>query len=574
MSQARPAFRGLMGTVGCLLMVLVTGCANVPARTAPVVIGRAPQGGVPEVPDYAQQPQAPRPGWSPDTVVRNFISALATADPVQSVARQYLTSAASDKWVPGNLVTVIDTSSVQPGDSASEVTLSYSRVARIGPDGVYESAAATVPYNVTLAKVSGEWRIQNPPDGILLTRSAFDQIYSQANLYFLNSTETKLVPDLRYFPRDPTQRANTLIQGLLDGASRTIRTAVRNELASPVDLQSNVVYDPGVVQVRLKGVAPKNANQLAAMSAQIVLTLGDVSPEAVRITNDGQFLDIPKVGATQTAADWESFDPNFQPEGAAGYFLRNGAVLTSAAKPLPGAAGTGELGITAAGLSVDSARLAAVSSGGPGEPVLYQGPVQGPIRTVKLTGTKTLTDPTWGPSVEEFWVVRNGDEVIRVPIKGNPSVVGPTSFDSLGKVTVMRMSRDGVRVAFLIEKGPTSRLYLSSIIRDSNGIRLSEPLPLSDLNVVDFSWTDPRQIVVFSTDTSADVSAYSLLIDGSERDPVAVPVLGSIPTAIAATKDRPLLCSGEGAILRLDDSNWVPLIAGQRVSGSKPFYPG
>lgn len=567
----------LIAFIAALLLVVLAGCSEVPSRTTPVVVGSAPDG--PETnltDDFEIQPDGPLKGDSPDTIVRGFITALSTSDTTYEVARKFVTGDASKGWQPGTSVSVIDPAySVQPAGKEGSVTFSASRNASVDDDGAYHAGSESVTHEYKLAKKNGQWRILNPPDGIVLTQSNFSNVFKIATLYFLDPSGTRVVPDLRYFPINPKQRANTLIDGLLGGPSETLAAGVRNEVSDPVKLRSGVVYNNSEIKVDLTGLPEKNGAQLQALSAQILWTLRDLNVKSVRITNDGQSIDVPGVGSAQTLADWESYDPDAVPVSLSAYYVAGGAVFDEKGVAVPGNAGSGELALTSASLSVDGTQMAAVGNGS-GVLTLYMGPAGGTLNPVSLPDTTSLSRPTWGAANDEVWVARNGNSIVRVPVKGQPAIVTPASLGDITSISSIRLSRDGARVAMVAASPLGSRLYLATVIRNSDGVTISQPSVLaSTIEVSELAWANARTLVVFGRGPIGNRSVpYSMLIDDSTRTQLAAPVFSDNPTSIAAAPNRAFLCAGDGVVLKLSESTWVSLIAGKVVYGGNPFYPG
>ncbi|WP_106350592.1 LpqB family beta-propeller domain-containing protein [Antricoccus suffuscus] len=568
--------RALAVLLGALLL-LVAGCSQVPASTTPVVVGNAPDGPSGDQSNYYEiQPDGPVKGDSPDTIVRGYINALATSDPTYEVARQFMTTKASKEWQPGASTSLIDPAySVQPSGKDGVVNFSASRSATVDSDGTYHAGAESMTDVYKLEKVAGQWRISNPPDGIVLTQSSFSNVFKVASLYFLDPSGTRVVPDLRYYPVNPKQRANTLIDGLLGGPSDSLAPGVRNEVSDPVKLRSGVLYNDSEIKVDLTGLSGKNGAQLKALSAQILWTLRDLNVKAVRITNDGQPIDVPGVAAVQSVSDWESYDPDAVPVDLSVFYVADGRVLNGQGAAVAGNAGTGALGVTSASLSVDGTEMAAVGTA-TGVPTLYVGPAGSDLVPVALPDTVSLTQPTWGAANDEVWMVRNGNTIVRVPTKGQPAIVTPGSLGDISSISSLRLSRDGTRVAMVATVPSGSRLFLATVVRSPDGVTITEPMMLSPtVEVTETAWSTARTLVVFGRGPvgTRDVP-YSILIDDSSRTQLPAPVFTARPTAIVAAPNRSLVCAGDGIILKLTESTWVSLISGKVVSGKSPFYPG
>lgn len=448
--------------VGCLMLAA---CSGVPERSDAVVVGPPPAGGDQSEMGNGIQPGGPERDATSDQIVRGFIKALTATDSSYSVARQFLTPDADKKWSPSESVTVIAPSiGATPGGTEGTVRFTANREARVDTSGVFHVDRGSIDITFEVKQVNGQWRINNPPSELIVDSESFASLYKNTSIYFADPSGSKLVADVRYFRNNPQQRANRLIQALIDGPVSTLANGVRNELAAPVKLRTAVSYKQDPITVDLSGLGQKSEAQLRIASAQILWTLyGDLNVQSARITNDGGPLEITGVGEIQGYKDWDNLDPNAFPFNASAYYLDGGAILTDTTAKVPGPVGTGEYGITDAAISIDGTRVAAVS-GGASPPVLRTGGINEMLAVVDLPGTTTLTRPTWGPSSDEFWIVSNGTEVVRVPVKGAPKIINSQSLANIGPIRRLTRSRDGTRVAIIAgAPGGPGQLYLATV---------------------------------------------------------------------------------------------------------------
>ena len=81
---------------------------------------------------------------------------------------------------------------------------------RLDANGSYLPNAAPYPYTFQLEKNrDGQWRILDPPAGVFVRAATFEDVYRPYNVYFLDSTRTRVVPDVRWLAaaQDPAQHA-------------------------------------------------------------------------------------------------------------------------------------------------------------------------------------------------------------------------------------------------------------------------------------------------------------------------------------------------------------------------------
>lgn len=573
--MSRP-IRALVLLLGLLLVL--TGCAGVPRSSDPVVVGTAAVRQDNNTAGLGIQPGGPEPDATTDQLVRDFIKSLTATDPSLAVAREFLTPDSAKEWTPPESVTIIDVAyAATPAMAEGTVTFTANRVARVDSAGTYHPDDSGYQYSFTLEKVQGQWRIDNPPDTLILDTNSFESLYDDASVYFANPGGTRLVPDVRYFRTNLEQRANRLVQALLDGPVAALKGGVRNELGGPVKLRSAVSYGAEPITVDLAGLGDKSEAQLRTLSAQLVWTLRDLGVTTVVITNDGEPIDLTGVGDVQTVNDWAEFDPNAYPVNASAYYLAGGALYNEATTRVPGPVGTGEYGITAAAVSVKNSRIATVSSGA-NPPVLRTGALNEPLSVVDLPGTTTLSAPTWGPFDEEFWIARNGTEIVRVSSKGEPKIVSAPTLGALGgPIRSVVLSRDGTRLAILVgQPNGTHRLYIATIEASADSVAIMQPEAMApDLDVSSVVWSDARTIALLGRPSgTSNVFPYTMLVDGSQRRQLPPPVLTGASESLAAAPTRAFLCSINDTVLMLQDSDWVSLVSGVVVPGTQPFYPG
>ena len=285
---------------------LLSGCAQIPTG-GPVRSGRGV--GYNEQDSYVRAlPAPPRPGAPPAEIVKGFLEASASFEDGYAVARQLLTPSASQGWDPGAGITVYAADSfmaltLQRND---QVTFDAHSVASINGQGVYDPAPpqATVHATFTLARVGGQWRISNLPDGVYLT----DIDVSRATCrwtYFLDPTGQVLVPDPIFLPRT-LGMSTALVKRLLSGPSGWLRPAVTTAFQVGTAVAGSVPVVNGVAEVDLTEAAlsasPKNREALSAQLVWTLSQLGDV--QAVRITVGGAPFSVSGAPAVQPIDSW------------------------------------------------------------------------------------------------------------------------------------------------------------------------------------------------------------------------------------------------------------------------------
>jgi hypothetical protein len=563
------------------LLLAVTGCSTVPSSSATVQITDAPSRPTESV---GVEPLPPERGATPEEIVRGFIEAAASTRQGHPVAKQHLTPQAATSWSDEGGITVLSPDFATVAVSAGSVALTANPVGTVDPRGVFTVGGTGVfTRQFNLEKVAGEWRISDPPNGLILLEPDFERLYVERDVFFIDPTGQRVVPDPRLLIKGDAQ-PTALVQRILDGPSAPIAAGVRNPLtgvqlrnAVTITAQSAVVDLTGPA---LSGPAVDPAPVLSEICAQIVWTLAPLS-QTVEIRVDGQSVDISGVPPQQTREDWAAFDPDAVPLDAVGHYLSGGAVHTVATgAPIPGPAGTGAYGLSSAAVSAEPRTgklsfLVGVRSDASGA-ALFAGPYDKELAQVLTAGS--LSVPTVAATRSEAWVVRDGTDVVRVPAGAAPQAVSAPTLQGLGRADVLRLSPDGVRAALVVVGPSGSGLYVGTVVRADDGsveLRDLRGVAPSLSQVVDVAWRDSGSLIVLASDQRQDrIDPYTVGVDGWGLATVPSAGLPSQPESIAAAPTRQPLVNAGGTIWELAGGTWVTLVRGaEPLPGTAPFYP-
>jgi hypothetical protein len=628
----------LLGRGAALIGVILVAasCASLPTTGSAQVVRRVVDQSV------AAAPQGPDPGQQPEQIVREFIHASSmtefdTAGESFVVARQFLTSQAESAWgadASSTRIVVLadDFAAIPDPDDPAAVTITGRQIGVVQPDRSFRPIDS-VPYQATihLDRSDDQWRIANPPDNVLITKSDFSTALRPRTVYFLDSTGRVVVPDLRYIPNSPTASlsVNRLMDLLLRGPSEQLAGAARTQLGPGAELQSNVRIDSaGVAHVDLEGVDVSTPSARLALAAQIVWTLDpdvpqiEISVNGLPLTvaaapeaEPGPVTSAPPPGAptdvfSLSSGTLANFDPDLVPGSAQAvsdaYYLDGGVVLRqSDSTPMWGSVGTGSVDVESAALSAASGALAAVASDDDGGAQLLVGKPFDHQPVVTALKADTLTKPSftrWGYAA---WTVQNGatqPEVYQVSVaSGTPtwSRVAAPELAKLGPVTALELSPDGVRVAVVAD----GRLYLGVVVSapdggdqpadsgskavagDRHGLMIDGlhelRADLSDVGPV--AWADSANLLVGAkTASSAHRTVFRVSVDGQSVDPVTTSqiygdVFSDVEAIASSNSGLPMLISFNGRIWQLQGSltsgQWVPPDGRNWMTGTMPFYP-
>jgi len=162
-------------------------------------------------------PPGPSVGASQEEILLGFIAAGTAAQNNYRVARSYLSVPSQEEWNP-NQVALIRAGEAQVTE-VDDVTLTYAVpvLASVDESGRYDQASTIGFQDLTFEFVreGGEWRIEKPPPGIVLTELAFREAFSSFRLYYFSADYREVVPDVRWF----ATRGDVLskiVRGLID----------------------------------------------------------------------------------------------------------------------------------------------------------------------------------------------------------------------------------------------------------------------------------------------------------------------------------------------------------------------
>jgi hypothetical protein len=557
-------------------------CATIPSSSRPQVINQSVSASPP--PQEADPRYAainPQPGEQPIEIVRDLLAVGGSFERRHERARAYLTDAGNAGWVDEGGVTVLeDAVYLDVRRGGAEVSVRAQQRGRVDRDGAYVPSPAPYRYTFRLEKnLVGEWRIANPPPGVLVTSATFNAAYRPYSVYFLDSTRTKVVPDVRWIAAGRDSLPSLLVGALERGPSEWLAGAVRSDLER-ARLQSNVVQESDRVRVYLTGLGDGADALPPGGFAQLVWTLHQLGVGGVETYVDGQPVQ-PRGGARrllQRLADWGSFDPDALPLSAPGYYVRDGIVRTTDDVPVRGPAGRGDYAAVSVAVSMDRRMLAVVGRDSRDRPTLFVGRSGAALRPV-LTGT-SLTAPSWGQSNDEVWTVRDGREVVVVPVAGPARGVAVAGVEQAGPIRSLRQSRDGSRVALVAGSRQRESLFVGVVMRQNNAARVDRlrKLDVGDEPVSEASWSDNSYLLVLVRAGEQDSALYTLGTDGeSASQLVSTAGLPGPPAAIAAppAPGLPLLTVAAGALWQTPASG-EPWRRAQRepARAAAPVYPG
>lgn len=513
----------LVGVLFC-----VAGCSTIP-RSGPVAQSTSVSGvddGFGPV-DYL--PSGPTKGATQKEILRGFVDAAVSPQDGYSVAQQFLTPKFSTRWNPDASVTV-DTGSgrVYTSDDADHMLLSVTPVAFVDGDGDYRrsdsSVALTQPY--TFQKVEGQWRISKAPDGIVIDSPRFTDVFSAHTLYFFSPDFAYLVPDQRWFPSRPSTQTR-VVKALVAGPAKWLAGAVVSAFPQGAQLTADSVpVSSGRAAVPLEITSAISQLALQRLKLQLVESLSNIpSITGVTISIDGVERQVPDLvtGAPQRNPVVDA-NPLIEKDGKFG-FLAGDAVVS-----VPGISDkVTVLEPSAVTLSADRTVAAVLNPEG-----VF-------VVRASVDGAKLVDDRSGviAPSLDGYgfvWSVpTSSPNALRATgVDGAPITVSVAWPDAVS-IASIAVSRDGTRLAALVNVGGSQHVMAAGIIRGDNGKpdHLADPVDFGAVagrNAASLGWLDELTVAALSRDAQAETIIPKQVL-GGEQTSDSGPGSGSGPVA-------------------------------------------
>lgn len=578
-----------------LALAVAGGCATVPTsgpvRFQPFEAGEQPEGA-----DFEIMNVEPKPGDSAWQIVSGFLSTMYTYHPEHPMSREFLTPRAQAEWQPGRRVLVYDNALPVPaGDQDDVIRFSGSKIGMLGEDRGWRPAepGSEIDLEFRLKKVNGEWRIDELPDYVIMSRENFEREFVPYNLYFYDPDFEILVPDPVYIPRRGDQ-PTTLVAAVLEGPTDHMEEVVRTVASPKIRLEvPTAQVDGRTVAIGLNdAVRDLTERQRELLAVQLVWTLKQYTDVTrVRLLVDGVPLDVFDDPDASIAA-WRKYDPDVAESVNAGFVFQDGrfaAVQDGELVPRPSR--FPELSfvprtyavslfprsvkqrdrIEAGATSVDGVALV----GENGRTLwIYDG--EGELRPIAPDFPfQEIVSLSWDRT-GRLWVVDRKDGKARILVLDGterPQVLKVPRLTG-ADVRELRVSRDGMMVAALVGQAPKSdrtQAFVGVVERDTGTpvIRHLRALETGYSQVTDIAWSDHAEVVVVGEDSVSTSHVAKVRVDGSLVEPVND--APAAPVAVAATPGRPLLVVDAAGDLYLEDERapWHSL--GRAV---QPTYPG
>jgi hypothetical protein len=555
--------RGILAAIVAVAALVLSACAGLPV-SGPVNPGLS-AGTDAGSPEFLFRPDEPQPGATPEQIVEGFIRAGSGPGPAANweVARMFLAPSIRETWKPEASVTIDlpdDRQPVSPTEGAVE--LSLVTVATVDSTGAYQPDAGVTQLSFRLAQQDdGEWRITEAPDGVVIDRDVFANVFHRYSLMYFDPTWQFLVPDVRWFP---TTNAATRIAGALVNGSPSgwLAASVVNSFPESVTLaRPSVPLESGIAQVTLSAEALLvESTTLDRMQTQLAASLATAGASGAQMSVASTPLTAEPVSTRSTRV---TGPPLVQTEDGFGFLA--GDELT----PIPGLSETMEL-VAPAAIEVspdrDFAAVRLVDGG------IARVPADGPVAVIDTRGG--LIDPSADP-FGFIWSVPRGQpsSIIAFSVAGQQFPVAD-AWPGASEIVAMAVSRDGTRVAAILVNGGRSEVWIAGIVRGTEAVpvRLGEAVPLGPLagSGSGLAWLDDTTVGVLSTESGGPLFTEQLV--GGPATAIDAPQ-GAASVAGATSIATVRLRTDDGSLFVKRGANWQRTTSGILILATQQGSP-
>lgn len=522
MTSPHPSQRARVAILLALSLTL-TGCSSLPTEGIP----HAFDIDVPSPSTVNFVAGAPTQGTSPEALVEGFLRACSagTSDDFET-ARLFLTRNAAKNWKPDVAIQVYATDatpliSLDPEAKDPTVVMDVPTVATVDERGnLTESQAGhALQMRYRVVKEEGEWRIDTPDDGIIISAASFNASYQFSRIFFpMRSAET-MASEARWFPRK--RLARHLMEALLAGPSEHLAPAVESAIPDGTRLPADGVdVSDGAASITLDTQLPDSAETQKLLAWQIFQTLRQSAQVSdVSISIGGDILDTSELPV----------GPKYRLDTA----ITNGedevGMLTNgeySALPIYQANADGTPNVANGpaeqwdnGIKPDARSKIAMS---PTNPAIISWTTGSQLYTVDRATKRTqhvdVHQGSW-PSVDRFswtWTVDSKGAIIVLNPSGRSSALD--TDNSVDGLTSLRVSPDGSRVAMIRRIGNQYSVWTATIERSADGtprnITAINALPRLSADIRDISWASSGILVALQGNTDDNLTVVSVPLGG------------------------------------------------------------
>ena len=543
------------------VMFLVSGCASIPTS------GGVQQGAAVIEPDGGSiefLPAGPAANATQDQILRGFIDAASSSASDFAIAREYLTPEFAETW-DATAGVQVDSGVRKFNIDAQSGTFLYNLRATVDSSGNYTQVTEVSETSQTyrFMQVDGQWRISEAPAGVIIDSFTFTQTYAPFPLYFLDSTNTVLVPDVRYFPSGASA-STRIMKALLAGPSSWLISSGAVYSAFPPGtalVADTVPVTRGVATIDLNAnalnVGELGMRKMKQQATASLLGVGDIT--SVELSIEGSIQEqVGQVSLDSVLPAPVDSRPLVMTENAFGYLTGNTVESIPAMQSLVLENNPQSIAVTS------GVRLAAM--------LTSEG-----VKLVRSPGGVTTLDTRpnlISPSVDNFnfvWSVPSDNPTqlqVFAPDGRAYEITAP--WTDASRIVSLSVSRDGARAVAIIETATGYSLVASAITRGDQRIPISfgslKTLGTVTGNPLGITWVDDVTVATLAT-TADNQSVVSVVIVGGSTQKLA-PISTSETVAVAGanTQAQIRVLTSTGALLSLrGGTTWQEAAQGIRT---------
>ena len=490
------------------LMLILTGCAKLPT-SGEVKVGSDIQSGL--TADYLYySPSGPTDSASQAEIINGFLNAATGPQGDYQVAREFLAGSLAADWNPSNELLIAEARPQVQLIGTSGARVRLKAMARIDDSGRYydlgNGIERVLDYEFT--SEDGQWRISSAPNATVLVRPVFDVLFKSYSLYFYDEQNRYLVPDLRWYATR-VSTSTRLVSALLAGPSDWLSGAVQNSFPSKTKLAlDSVTVEDGTAIVDLDSTANHaTVIERQRMLAQLTATLtqlANVFDVEIRIDHIAQRIaNLPyEVSLANNPDPVILTSEGFK-------------VLSTTAALMPKASDAASAwGATDFSINNQQTLLALQSSRGIGLFKL----TAADTKTVLIDSRPDLLAPSIDPQ-GYVWTLGKAEDA---PLLAFDST-GVQQFSALGwlagkKHLAFAVSREGGRVAILVQNGKRNQIFVAAITRNPKGapIAISNPIQIGQSQQIlrSLSWIDDTSLGTIAKSAEGTTIPIYLQVNG------------------------------------------------------------
>lgn len=523
---------------------LVGGC-GIPDHTEVQVDRGGPVAGADQQPDTADQPKKRLEAATPEEFVRNFLKAAAgefdVGGPTSRRLQDFVTGdQARNVSLAEGEVAVVRVGKVAVDKDGLGVGVDVQQVGKLNAAGsLLAPTEIATHYDLRLREESGGWRLTKVPGVVLLDVTALENYYTERTVYFWNTDNTALVPDLRWLPNEvPMSRVPTELLAMIEGGPSHWLEGVASPLPKDSKLLINAPLDNGVLTMNWSPSAIDNdAGDFLAQ--QVAWTVRGLSVRSLQLKINGQVVG-PPYDDIQALVLRTRYPVGPQPHAYAIVDGKIRALGQPAGTPAPvPLADPINKGLQWAAFNrTDGGMDAAVVTGGE----LRVGSVTGDTVVEAVAGTAPKIKPTSPP----VWLPRSRTGLVTTDAglyAFGPGRTVSKPGKALADITAVAAAPDGQRIAVIAGPANDPKLYVMAVsVTQEGAVTFEEPRKLDSslTNLTAVAWSSETTLSVGGTDENKRLSIVDVTVDGARSTPRIYDAQGPI-TAIAAYPENTVL---------------------------------